>query len=91
MPNIDISAYITPGVAIGVYTICAILHNIKSLEKFKDYLPAIAGILGAIFNAWATGSWSFDIFLVGIVSGFAANGIDQFIDIFKKNKNKGDQ
>ena len=91
MANIDISAYITPGVAIGVYVVCAILHNIKSLEKFKDYLPAIAGILGACFNAWATGSWSFDIFLAGIVSGFGATGIDQFIDIFKKNKNKGDK
>lgn len=91
MGNIDMGAYVVPAVAVGVYAVCAILHNIKRLEKLKDFLPAIAGILGICFSAWMNGAWSFDIFLAGLVSGLGATGIDQFIDIFKKNKNKGEQ
>jgi len=76
-----------------VYTIIEILkYFTKSNEKFKVFIPIIAGVLGA---AIATAVYFisptlmgfqnfFDALVVGLVSGLAATGTNQ---IFKQLTN----
>ncbi len=77
MENIDMSIYVVPAVAVAVYVVCSIIHNIDKIDN--KYIPLIAGILGIAFSAWMNGGFSFDIFLQGLVSGFGATGANQVI------------
>lgn len=79
-----------PSITVIVYTVIELLkYLVKNSEKFKIFIPIIAGGLGA---AVATAVFFispslmgftniFDAVLIGIVSGLAATGTNQ---IFKQ-------
>ena len=82
----NINEYVIGIVAIAVYAVCIALHAISFIPN--KYLPIIAILLGVIFNAWYTWSFTFPVFVGGLASGLCAVGIDQgkdmIINIFKE-------
>ena len=80
-----------PVIVIMVYVVGYICKQIKN-ETLDRFIPAICGIVGAILgviifltipNFMPADNWAIAI-AVGIVSGFAATGINQVVKQFTK-------
>lgn len=76
---VDYSGYVLPMVAVATYIICAVIK--PALKDQTRYLPLIAAGVGVILAFWMRGSFDFETFVSGLVSGFGAVGIDQAISI----------
>lgn len=74
----DFREYIVPAISAGVYLIILMVKPLIKAEHCK-FIPLAAGLLGVLLNFWASGSFSFAIFLEGLASGLGATGIDQLI------------
>lgn len=76
--------YLIESVVIFCYCIGFI---IKKWVKVVDnkYIPTLVGVLGVFFAIWSN-NWSVtpDTILIGLVSGLASTGADQFLKIFKR-------
>ena len=74
----DFREYIVPAISAGVYLIVLMIKPLIKPEHTK-FIPLAAGLLGVLLNFWASGTFSFAIFLEGLASGLGATGIDQLI------------
>lgn len=80
--NIDITEFTIAGIVVAVYIICAV---VKKAELIPDKLiPVLAGILGVLFAFWMFKDFTFNVFLQGLASGFAATGVNQIYKQFTK-------
>ena len=73
--NIDITEFTIVGIVVAVYIICAV---VKKAGIIPDKLiPGLAGVLGILFAFWMFEDFTFNVFLQGLASGFAATGVNQ--------------
>ncbi len=73
--NIDITEFTIIGIVVAVYIICAV---VKKAELIRDkWIPLLAGVLGVLFAFWMFKNFTFNVFLQGLASGFAATGVNQ--------------
>lgn len=78
-----LNQYITPIVALGVFLIMEIAKRTFTFDK--RYIPIMSAILGVVFIQWNNGlNFSFETFLLGVVSGGSGTWIYEVIENFNK-------
>ena len=88
-----------PAIVAVVYLIAYILKTSIMSEKFSKFIPCICGTVGALISVilfYATPDYLcaqniLEAIAIGIVSGFAATGVNQIYKQFSKEEEKEPQ
>ena len=54
----------------------------------NKYIPAIMGVIGALFNIWVCATFTPEVLLTGLCSGLAATGAFELVRNVKNNDYK---
>ena len=82
----DIKEYIVVTVMAAVWLILQIAKPLIS-ENLRKYIPLFAAILGIVFTCWINMQFTFELFLQGMASGFAATGLNEGVNaVFFNNE-----
>ena len=84
--KMDIKEYIVVTVMAAVWLILQIAKPLIS-ENLRKYIPLFAAILGIVFTCWINMQFTFELFLQGMASGFAATGLNEGVNaVFFNNE-----